>query len=180
MPLDHTHLKVDQTLLHYGGRFLLITNINIPADYLTDQHLAGVLARTRRLILHDYRGINHQDIHYQVCASYDLRNSETGELRHWSGSFNPKGNRLNILCDFQTFVEDTFETEVARACHPNNVYNKLRFFHTQTTWVFDSLSSAIVCVQARISPNHPTVENKGLLDTRNGHHRRVHITSLLG
>lgn len=179
MPLDHTHLKVDQTLLHYGGRFILISNINVPVDLLATEHIAGVLERARQFILRDYRGINHEDIHYQVCATYDLRNTATGEVRHWTGSFNPKGNRLNILCDFQTFISGTFVVEVTRACHPNNIFNKLRFFHTQTVWVFDRLTSAIISVQARVNALHPTIEARGLLDSRNGHHRRVHITTLL-
>lgn len=176
MPLDYTQLKVDQTLLHYGGRYLLISNINIPADLLVQPHIEGVLERIKRFILLDYTGIADQNVHYQVCATYDLRNTVTGEVRHWSGSFNPRGNRLNILRDFQSFDSETFTEEVRGACHPTNVYNKLRFFHTETVWVFDGLTSAIVSVQAIIGAFHPTVEAKGLLGARDGSHQRIHLS----
>ena len=181
MPLDYTHLKVDQTVLHYGDNLLLVSNINIPADRLErgEEELQRVLERTQRFIERDYIGLPPADIHYQVCASYDLRNTITGEIRHWSGSFNPRGNRVNILCDFQTFSPATFKPQVTRACDPQNVYNKLRFFNVQTVWVFDRLTSAIISVQARVGTFHPTVENKGLLDVRDGTHERVHLNFLL-
>ena len=186
MPLDYTHLKVDQTVLHFGNdnngnnnNFLLVSNINIPADRLTQDHLPNVLQRAHNFVLRDYVGIPHSKIHYQVCASYDLRNTATGEIRHWSGSFNPRGNRLNVLSDFQTFSTATFVQSVARACDPNNIFDKLRFFHVQTSWVFDRLNSAIITIQARIGSFHPTIENKGLLHVVNGYHQRVHISFLL-
>lgn len=179
MPLDYTHLKVDQTLLHYGNQYLLVSNINIPASQLNDQELGPILQRAQNFIQEDYAGLENNNIYYQVCASYDLRNTATGEIRHWSGSFNPRGNRLNILRDFQNFHPANFQEHVTRACDPNNVYNKLRFFHTQTVWVFDRITSAIISIQARVGPLHPTVERRGLLAVRNGHHHRIHITFLL-
>lgn len=178
MQLDHTHLKVDQTVLHYGENLLLVSNINIPVHRLTTD-LALVLERADDFVRRDYVNLPHHDIHYQVCASYDLRNTATGEIRHWSGSFNPRGNRFNILCDFQVYSPALFKAEITRACQPNNVYNKLRFFHVQTAWVFDRLTSVIVSVQAQVGALHPTIENRGLLGIRNGARERVHVTFLL-
>ena len=178
MQLDHTHLKVDQTVMHHGEYLLLVSNINIPVDRLTTD-LDQILDRADNFVRQDYVNLHPSHIHYQVCASYEIRNTATGEIRHWSGSFNPKGNRLNILSDFQVYSPATFKDEVTRACQPNNVYNKLRFFHVQTAWVFDSLKSVIVCVQANIGALHPTVENRGLLGIRNGAHERIHHTFLL-
>lgn len=172
MQLDHTHLKVDQTLLHYEGTFLLVSNINIPQTEF--YQLDSVLARAQQFIASDYVGVNN--IQYQVCATYELRNTSTGEIRHWSGSFNPRGNRHNILSNFQSYASNQFRTIVTAACTPNNVYNKLRFFHVSTAWVFHRLTSAIVSLQARVDPQHPTVERKGLLLARNGRYTRVHLT----
>jgi hypothetical protein len=175
MPLDYTHLKVDQTLLRYNDQYLLVSNINIPeSDFV---RLDQVLARTQQLLALDYNGI--LNIQFQVCATYDLRNTSTGEIRHWNGSFNPKGNRYNSLCDFQPYLIGTFVNVVTRACHPDNVYNRLRFFHVETAWVFDRLTSAIISVQARIDPQHPTIERRQLLNRRNGRISRVQVTFLL-
>jgi hypothetical protein len=175
MQLDHTHLKVDQTLLHYGGSFLLVSNINIPqGDFY---RLDTVLDRVQHFIAQDYVGV--QNIHYQVCATYLLRNRATGETRLWTGSFNPRGNRLNILQEFQLYQATGFKTAVTRACSAENIYNKLRFFHVATDWVFERCTSAIVSVQANVDPLHPTVENRGLLLVRNGRYTRVHNTFYL-
>lgn len=175
MPLDYTHLKVDQTLLRYNDRFLLVSNINIPESQFTQ--LDQVLNRVQHFLTQDYNGL--VNIYYQVCATYDLRNTTTGHIRHWNGSFNPKGNRFNTLCDFQLYSVGPFKSQVTRACQPNNIYNRLRFFHVDTAWVFDKLTSAIVTVQAHIDPLHPTIDRRQLLHHRNGRIGRVHITFLL-
>ena len=177
MPLDYTHLKVDQTVIHYGDTFILVSNINIPESYFLQ--LENVLDRTVDFINLDYLA-DRQTIQYQVCATYDLRNSITQEIRHWSGSFNPKGNRHNILCDFQHFDPGTFRHQIQRACSPDNIYNRLRFFHVQTAWVFDKITSVIICLQGSIGVNHPTIERRGLLDVRNARrHNRIHLTFYL-
>lgn len=172
MPLDYTHLKVDQTVLQHNNQYLLVSNVNIPVTEF--QQLDQVAQRIQQFIAVDYAGIPH--IYFQVCATYDLRNTATGEIRHWSGSFNPRGNRHNILSDFQHYVHTIFSWQLTRACNPTNVYNKLRFYHTQTAWVFDKLTSAIISFQASIDPDHPTVVHKNLLNHRYGRHHRVHLT----
>lgn len=170
MPLDYTQLKVDQTLLQSNERLLLVSNVNIPESEFGQ--LDAVLTRLQHFVSVDYQHLD--SIYYQINATYDLRNSATGEIRHWSGSFNPRGNRLNILCDFQPYVYGTFKEQVTRACDPQNIYNKLRFFHAQTAWVFDKLTSAIVSVQAYINPVHSTIERRQLL-ANHGRRSRVHL-----
>lgn len=172
MPLNYTHLKVDQTLLHYNNQYLLVSNVNIPQSEF-DQ-LEQVLDRLLVFIRTDY--IHLASIYYQVNATYDLRNSATGEIRHWSGSFNPRGNRQNILSDFQEFVPATFKPVVIQACNPQNIYNRLRFYHAQTAWVFHRLTSAVISIQAQVDPLHPTVERRDLLNNRHGRFNRVHLT----
>jgi hypothetical protein len=175
MPLDHTHLKVDQTLLQHDNRYLLVSNINIPESNFSQ--IDQILNRAQNFLALDYDDL--LNIYYQVCATYDLRNTATGEIRHWNGSFNPKGNTHNSLCDFQQYVAGTFKARVTRACARDNVYGRLRFFHVETAWVFDKLTSVIISVQARIDPLHPTLDRRQLLNHRNGRVSRVHITFLL-
>lgn len=175
MPLDYTHLKVDQTLIHHDDRYLLVSNVNIPESEFGQ--LNQVLNRAKQFVESDYNAL--QRIYYQVCATYDLRNTATGEIRHWNGSFNPKGNVLSSLSDFYLYSTGTFKDIVSRACEPQNIYNRLRFFHVETTWVFDRLTSAIISLQANIDPLHPTVQHRQLLNRRHGQLTRVHITFLL-
>lgn len=177
MQLDHTHLKVDQTLLRFNESYLLVSNINIP---VTEFHqLDAVLDRAQQFIAEDYQEAQENNIQYQVCATYELENTLTGETRQWSGSFNPKGNRYNSLSHFVQYQPWNFKRVVTHACSPNNVYSKLRFFHTQTAWVFRQLKSAIISLQARVGPLNGTIERRGLLQRRNGGHSRVHLTFLL-
>lgn len=173
MQWDHTHLKVDQTLLHFGNNYLLISNINIP--FAEFHQLDAILDRIQLFIQTDYVGLI-ANIQYQVCATYELQNIHTGEVRLWTGSFNPRGNLLNVLSPFRQYQATTFKTIVTQACSPNNVYNRLRFYHTTTEWVFSRLTSAIVSVQAQIPPLHSTIERRNLLGGRHGRHTRVHLT----
>lgn len=175
MPLDYTHLKVDQTVLYFEDNYLLVSNINIPEPDFAQ--LDNVLDRVQHFISEDYNNLDN--IYYQVCATYDLRNTATGELRHWNGSFNPRGNRQNVLRNFQQYVVLLFKNQVIQACLPENIYNCLRFYHVETSWVFHQLTSAIISVQSEIDALHPTIERRNLLNVRNGRFRRVHLTFLL-
>lgn len=177
MQLDHTHLKVDQTLLQFDQRYLLVSNVNIPLAEFAQ--IDTVLTRVQQFIAQDYSGIPLNSLQYQVCATYQLRHSVTGEIRHWSGSFNPRGNRLNILSHFQPYQLGTFRAVVTHACTPGNVYNRLRFFHVATDWVFNGITSAIVSLQARVPVDHPTITRRQLLLRRHGRRNRVHVTFYL-
>lgn len=156
-------LKVDQTYLSSESSGILVSNINIPESEFNN--LDSVLERARQLISTDY--INVANIQFQVCATYLLKNSETGEQRQWSGSFNPRGNQLNSLSPFQTFAPN-FKTIVKNACSTDNVYRRLRFYHVQTNWVFEKLTSIIISVQAVVSTSHSTLIRRNLISRRYG------------
>jgi hypothetical protein len=164
-------LKVDQTVLPMNDNSgIFVTNINIPEQNL-NTNLDNVIQRARDLIVNDYIGT--YNIQFQVCATYELRNTENGDERQWTGSFNPKGNQLNSLCPFNTFNQN-FETIVKDSCSPENVYNKLRFYHAQTNWVFHKLTSAIISVQSVVNQTHPTILRKSLLARRHGSRRAIY------
>lgn len=168
MVLTLQDLKVDQTVLQSEHSGIFVTNINIPESELGN--LDSVLERVRLLIVNDY--VNVPNVQYQVCASYELRNTETGDVRQWTGSFNPRGNQSNALSNFQTFSRD-FTNVVLDACSPDNVYRKLRFYHVQTNWVFSRLNSIVICVQAVVNLNHPTLLRRGLLTKKYGRRKRA-------
>jgi hypothetical protein len=161
-------LKVDQTFLQSDQIGIFITNINVPEHEFIN--LNNILERIRLLILSDY--INVTNVQYQVCASYELRNSETGDVRQWTGSFNPTANESSALSIFQTFGPN-FKSAALNACSPDNIYRKLQLYHVQTKWVFHKLNSIIICVQAGVSPNHPTLLRRSLVRRRHGRSRAV-------
>lgn len=163
MPLTIQDLKVDQTYLSSESSGILVSNINIPESEF--DNLDNVLERVRQFISTDY--VNVVNIQFQVCATYLLKNSETGEQRQWSGSFNPRGNQLNSLSPFQTFAPN-FKTIVKNACATDNVYRHLRFYHVQTNWVFEKLSSIIISVQAVVNTSHSTLIRRNLTSRRYG------------
>lgn len=165
-------LKVDQTFLPHQQSGIFVTNINIPSSDL--DNIESVLDRIVNLIVSDYINIAH--VQYQVCATYELRNTKTGDVRQWTGSFNPRGNQQNTLSQFERFGPN-FHTLVHRAIAPDNIFNRLRFYHVETNWVFQRLTSIVISVQSEINFSHPTLIRRGLL--ANNHGRRTICSFLL-
>lgn len=157
-------LKVDQTAIASGNIAILVSNINIPISEF--QNLDNVVERVRNFILTDY--ISVETVLFQVCATYQLKHVETGEIRQWTGSFNPKGNQLNTLCNFQLFSPQ-FKTQVINACSDENIQRKLNFYHVETSWVFYQTTSIIISVQSVVNLHHPTILRKSLFSRHHGH-----------
>lgn len=155
-------LKVDQTVLASDNSGILVSNINIPEREFVN--LEAVIARVNAFIISEYGSLGV--IHFQVCATYELKHIETGDIRQWTGSFNPRGNQYNTLCQFQEF-SPRFSAIVRQSCSDENVYRRLRFYHVQTNWVFHRLTSFIISVQSRVPLNHPS-----LLQHQHGRGRR--------
>lgn len=175
MPLNIHELKVNQTALPIGTDCLLVSNINIPEAYLQD--IDPILNRVQTFIVQDY--INTPNVHFQVCATYDLRHSQTGAIKTWTGSFNPRGNELNALNGFQLYSAN-FQNVVREACSDDNIYRKLRLFHVDTHWVFDRLVSVYINIQAIVPNNHPTIGRRQLAPVRrHGQTQRAQETFLL-
>lgn len=174
MLLTIQDLKVDQTVLSSDDRSILVTNVNIPEHELVN--LDNILDRVSTLVSNDY--INIPNIQYQVCATYELRNTATGDIRQWTGSFNPSGNQANTLNQFEYFAPN-FKQVVQNACSQENIYRKLRFYHVQTNWVFHRITSVIIAVQAVIPNNHPTLIRRSLLLRRHGNRSRAIQSFLL-
>lgn len=158
MSLNNQLLKVDQTCLpseHYG---ILVSNINIPESEF--ENLDSVIERARQFIILDYSEV--PNVQYRVCATYTLRNAETGDLRIWTGSFNPRNNETNALSDYQTFAPN-FNTVVKNASAYENIFSNLTIRHSPTNWVFVKLNSIIISVQAKVSMSHHTILRRNLL-----------------
>lgn len=148
-----TVLKVDSTSLTVNRDFcVVIYNINIPQDYLTDRNeLRNVLDRIQLLLVRDFANLS---VLYQISASYILKHGNTGETRTWTGSFFARNNVLGVVAGFQQFRPDTFVTNSLTQLI--NVEQKLLANGFDTDWKFDELLSIIFNIQCKMPANTTT------------------------
>ena len=169
-------LKVDQTAIPTdNSNYILISNINIPQNYL--DNLQPILERVRQFIQNEY--YIGASIEYQFTATYTLRHTETGELRHWVGSFFPSGNNRASLSNFRQFGFD-FIPHALNCLQRQNIINNLQWQGLNSKWVFDRLESIIVNVQAIVPIHYHVLRHRQLLGGANAaaqrRHRRNHVT----
>jgi len=74
---------------------LVSYNINLPVHLIPNGNVYNVIRDT---IVHDFD--HNPSIYFQISAVYTLVNRDTGALRTWTGSFNPR-NRQGLLEKFQ-------------------------------------------------------------------------------
>ena len=170
---EQDRLKVDATALrkdHTNG-YLIIYNINVPADIIHDNNeKRDVLIRIRDLLMTDFR---HDLIHYQITAAYYLVHRVTGEQRIWVGSFFPGGNGPAVIRDFQLFNANTFVGQAFE--DTENCEDDLTWRGVNTAWVFDSLISVIFNCQVDVRTNHSALYKRNLY-SNNARHLRAHVT----
>lgn len=171
MNLSIEHLKVDQTAISLETHQIFVNNINIPERYL-DQ-IRPILHRAYRFIESEYRNIG--DVRYQLTATYYLKHSDTGHLRHWAGSFLPKAENISSVDSFHHFGPN-FINRLEVLCDRDSISGKLLFHNVDTKWMFDSLTSVVITVQASVPDNYPRLGFRGLRQARYGRHYRVHNT----
>lgn len=164
------HLKVDQTALSLGTFSIFVSNINIPEHYL--ERVRPVLERVYTFIRREYDGIS--DIRYQLTATYELKNTETGALRHWCGSFLPKENNLSSIDTFHVFGPN-FVNRLEQLCDRPSITLKLALVNVETKWEFESLTSLVITVQAKVPDNFRSLINRNLHNIQNGR-TRAHAT----
>jgi hypothetical protein len=174
--LRRLDLKVDATLLAPSDsdpdkKIVVVYNINIPA-YLNAEETIEAVARAQRLLELDFGGTS--DVAYQVTASFYLRNTRTDFQRFWSGSFYAKGNSPAQLSPFQWFDSLTFAPNVHDAMQ--DAEQKLSLAITDSTWVFDRLSSIIINAQTKVSRSDPVLSQRGLFATLG---RKLQVTFAL-
>ena len=109
---SNQQLKVDITTisLDQPGFYLLLLNFNIPRSIVEENlplSLEQVLIDVAKFLHHHFFPL---PLYYQVTASYNLLNRETGDTRLFTGSFAPgSANTSSLSGDiFKTFRRDTF------------------------------------------------------------------------
>ncbi len=88
MPSPWDTLKVTALNIRhseYKSERLVLYNVNVPVHLISNENVYNVIRDT---IVHDFN--NHSGIYFQLSAVYTLVNRDTGDLRTWTGSFNPR------------------------------------------------------------------------------------------
>jgi len=96
--------KADVLSLEDGAAArIVLYNVNLPRRLWQDE---ASLIRIRNLVTRDFRNVD--GIYFQLSATYTLVNRETGEIRTWSGSFNPRNRVASELTSHAPFEPDSF------------------------------------------------------------------------
>ena len=164
------HLKVDQTVVSLENNTIFISNINIPERYL--DNVRPVLERAYNFLLQDYRGI--PAVRYQLTATYELINRQTGDSKRWCGSFMPRENNLSSIDTFH-ILGPNFINRLEPLCDRQSVISKLSLHGADTVWEFHTLLGLVITVQAPVSHDLSILTLRNL-KTRNNGKTRTHIT----
>jgi hypothetical protein len=148
--------KVDIASLADGpAARLVLYNVNIPRRLWQDE---PSMVRVRDIVVRDFGNVS--GVYFQLSATYTLVNRETGEIRTWSGSFNPRNRDICELTSHLSFEPDTFVQFVLAHSSPEWVFDKLNAGAGQLTagrtsvWVLDDVKSIIASFQGRLGISH--------------------------
>ena len=177
MPLSVDHLKVDQTALpEHNGRFIFLTNVNVPARYLDHADTRQTFERLGDFIRTEYA--RAENIQYQLTSAYELRHSTTGQIRLFHGTFHPAGNATAALTEFRPlgadFVDHALEHLTLR-----KIFAKLDFPDLDTSWVIHRVRSVIVNIQAIAERDHEAILRRNLQSSRSSRRSRTHVSYYL-
>lgn len=153
-------LKVDQACIRHANNVIFISNINIPDAYMGTPELPTIIERVEQFVSSEYIGV--PNVQFQVCASYRLVHSVSGAVKYFHGSFMPGGNKSNVLITFRP-VTANFKNEISEVCQRELIEFTLLHFNVDTNWVFDSLNSIIISVQAPMPLTHRTLFQRGFV-----------------
>jgi hypothetical protein len=132
---------------------LVLYNVNVPVHLISNDNVYNVIRDT---IVRDFR--NDPGIYFQLSAVYTLVNRDTGDLRTWTGSFNPRNRQPSQLSTHRRFEADTF-IEFARANSSIEVVlQKLTANYAtagQTSvWSLQDLKAIIFSFQCKVRASH--------------------------
>lgn len=139
---------------------ILIYNITFPAGVVGDPNTRlAHLERANRLISNDF-GPNAV-VFYQVTGAYTLVHRTTGAVQQWTGSFYTHvANNPSQIQGFRQFDPETFTQTSFQLL--NNVEAILASNGADSAWAFESLSSVIFNVQAKINKNNEIVRTRNI------------------
>lgn len=135
---------------------LVSYNINLPVPLIPNENVYSVIRDT---IVHDFD--NSPGIYFQISAVYTLVNRDTGDLRTWTGSFNPRNRQVSQLSAHRRFEADSFINFARANCSVEVAVQKLTANSDARTtagktsvWSLQDLKAIIFSFQCRLYPTH--------------------------
>jgi len=135
---------------------LVSYNINLPVPLIPNENVYSVIRDT---IVHDFD--NSPGIYFQISAVYTLVNRDTGDLRTWTGSFNPRNRQVSQLSAHRLFEADSFVNFARANCSVEAAVQKLTANSDARTtagktsvWSLQDLKAIIFSFQCRLYPTH--------------------------
>jgi hypothetical protein len=135
---------------------LVSYNINLPVPLIPNENVYSVIRDT---IVHDFD--NSPGIYFQISAVYTLVNRDTGDLRTWTGSFNPRNRQVSQLSAHRLFEADSFVNFARANCSVEAAVQKLTANSDARTtagktsvWSLQDLKAIIFTFQCRLYLTH--------------------------
>ena len=132
---------------------LVSYNINLPVNLLTKENVFSVIRYT---IVHDFN--HNSDVYFQISAVYTLVNRKTGDIRTWSGSFNPRNRKPSQLTTHQRFQADPFIEFAQQHSSLERARETLTANYTgagkDSVWTSQDLKSIIFSFQCKWPASH--------------------------
>ena len=160
-------LKIDSTLIKTDNLlYLLMLNFNFPITHVNDRpRFERLLDVTNQYLTDMFRG---STLKYKINASYHLRHSETGDVRLFTGSFFMDRIKIDKTLslsgsEFLTYDVQTFKQNVINCTNERHIRSVLLWTDLSSKWVFDSVVSIIINVQATVSHTIRFVQLHNLL-----------------
>jgi hypothetical protein len=143
----------------YKKESLVLYNINLPVHLIPNENVYNVIRDT---IVHDFD--NNSGINFQLSAVYTLVNRNTGDLRTWTGSFNPRNCQPSQLSTHQCFEADTF-INFARANTSVEVALQKLTANSATAgntsvWSLQDLKAIIFIFQCKLRASHRLFQHR--------------------
>ena len=174
MALNQTQQpKVDQTAVYPVDRnsCIFITHINIPVAEGQDQ--TPVLQRIVPFLVSEY---GNAPMRFEITGTYILQNPRTGAIRHWTGSFAPRGQARGVLQEFELFEPTTFVQTVSNLVNGNSAHLQELLSVPETDWIVSHVQSVIVNCQAVVPHTFQTLFLRHLTTPRSNRHVRRHVS----
>ena len=134
---------------------LVLYNINLPVHLISNENVYNVIRDT---IVRDFD--NNSGIYFQISAVYTLVNRDTGDLRTWTGSFNPRNPQPNQLTTHRRFEPDTFIDFAPANSSIEVVLQRLTANHVadEKTWLL--LNSIVFYFQCKLRASHRLFQHR--------------------
>jgi len=138
---------------------LVLYNVILPVHLISNENMYNVIRDT---IVYDFD--NNSGIYFDLSAVYTLVNLDTGDLRTWTGRFNPRNRQPSQLSTHRRFEADTFIDFAGANSSVEEALQKLTANYStagQTSvWTLQDLKAIIFSFQCKVRASHRLFQHR--------------------